>query len=147
MVCYVVSFFHFMSSITLFLILKGKNSHLILLNFLALIFKRQGNSGYDLIFKILFPRAFVLWFLFIFLVNTISSGRLNGSDRKICFQREGRENVFLFFLPPSLCSFISKQPTALNLFWNGRTYRLEELFHVKKCCCLDSINSELASAM
>lgn len=60
MVCYVVSFFHFMSSITLFLILKGKNSHLILLNFLALIFKRQGNSGYDLIFKILFPRAFVL---------------------------------------------------------------------------------------
>lgn len=49
-----------MSSIALFLILKGKNNHLILLNFLALIFKRQGNSDYDLIFKILFPRAFVL---------------------------------------------------------------------------------------
>lgn len=114
-----------MSSTTLSLILKGKNSHLILLNFCSLNWKRQGNSGYDLIFKRrLFPWAFLMWFLFIFLINTIIKGRLR-SEGKTCFQREDRkENVFLLFLPAYVVLF---QDSLLHwIFFVGIGVRIDD---------------------
>lgn len=55
---------------------------------------------------------------FFFLINSISSRRL-GSDRKICFQREGRENVFLFFLPPYIVLFQTAHCTKPFLKWEN----------------------------